>query len=319
MSTVIGGRYSLEQVLGQGGMATVYEARDATLNRTVALKMLRPELYGDAAAQARFLREARIAASFSHPHIARVYDVGEDAVYGPFFIQELVPGQSLDELLPVHATQALGWVREIAGALAAAHARGIVHCDVKPQNVRVTPEGKALLIDFGVAEEAGAGSGKVLGTPHYLAPERAMGDPPTPAADIYALGVLLYELLTGRVPLDGATPTEVIQRHISEGVPGLRGAIPGQAAAIESMIAKATRRDPAQRYPSVDDFLTDAEAIERQAAVSTVAMAPQRPRATVSIHNMPTQAMAQAPRAAAPIPGEAPAPASGPRPAPAAR
>ena len=293
MTTLIGARYQLGAVLGQGGMATVYNAHDTLLDRDVALKVLLASAHGDPLARRRFEQEARLAASFNHANIARVYDVGVDAAYGPFFVQELVEGRSLDALLPVAAPQALTWTRELAGALAAVHAAGLVHCDVKPQNVRVTPEGRAMLLDFGIAETSGAAGGAMIyGTPQYLAPERAQGAAPTPAADVYALGILLYELLTGHVPLDGSSVAEIVRRHIDEGVPILRTALPGTAAAIETIIRRATERDPAQRYPTVGALLADVEAAERHANSATVAMMPSKPRATVSLHNTPTTVVA---------------------------
>lgn len=289
MTTLIGGRYRLGDALGQGGMATVYAAQDTLLGREVALKLLRAELHSDADALERFQREAQIAAGFNHQHIARVYDVGIDPAYGPFFIQELVSGQALDTLLPAPAPQALAWIGEIAAALAAIHGQGLVHCDVKPQNVRITPAGRAVLLDFGIAQTSGSSSGAtIFGTPQYLAPERAQGAPSTPAADVYGLGVLFYELLTGQVPLDGTSAQAIVQRHIHEGVPALRQALPGTAAAIEAIIRRATERDPAQRYPSVEAMLRDLQALEQSASSATLAMAPAGLRQTVSIHNTPT-------------------------------
>ncbi len=289
MTTLIGGRYQLGDALGQGGMATVYAAHDTLLGREVALKLLRAELHSDTTALDRFQREARIAAGFNHPHIARVYDVGSDPAYGPYFVQELVGGQSLDSLLPTAAPQALTWIGEIAAALAAIHGQGLVHCDVKPQNVRITPQGRAVLLDFGIAQTSGSSSGATIyGTPQYLAPDRAQGAPSTPAADVYGLGILLYELLTGQVPLDGTSAHAIVQRHIHEGVPALRQALPGSAAAIEAIIQRATERDPAQRYPSVEAMLHDLRALEQSASSATMAMAPAGLRQTVSIHNTPT-------------------------------
>lgn len=324
MTTVISGRYQLGQPLGQGGMATVYTAHDTQLGRDVALKLLRADLHNDPAAMERFQREARIAAGFNHHHIARVYDVGVDHAYGPFFVQELVSGQSLDTLLPVPVPQALAWTRELATALAAIHNQGVVHCDVKPQNVRITPEGRAVLLDFGIAQTSGSsGDRMIYGTPQYLAPERAQGAPSTPAADVYALGVLLYELLTGRVPLDGASAYDIVQRHIHEGVPALRQAMPGSAMAIEALISRATQRDPGQRYPSIDALLADLHAVEQTASNATMAMAPTVLRSTVSIHNTPTTLMQPASAVAqlrsAPQPSFAPVAPALPQAAPAGK
>jgi serine/threonine-protein kinase len=214
------GRYVVERTLGRGGMATVYLARDTALERHVAIKVLADELADDADAKARFLREARLAARLVHPAVVRVYDVGTGDA-GPYIVMEHVAGPTLAaELarrgrLPAATVAALGV--ELSAALEAAHAAGLVHRDVKPQNVLLTADGDVKLADFGIARAVDStvltAHGAVLGTLAYLAPEQARGEHVGAAADLYAVGVVLYEALTGRRPHEGASAAEIVARR----------------------------------------------------------------------------------------------------------
>ncbi len=298
MNQTLANRYQILATLGQGGMATVYRAHDLLLKRDVALKVLRPEFANNLGLSQQFSAEAQTAAQLSHAHIARIFDVGHDPSTGPFFVQELIDGQSLDQILPVAAPQALTWTREIALALAAIHQQGYVHCDVKPQNIKINPDGHAILLDFGIVQAIGTTNpDQVYGTPQYIAPERAEGGATTEASDIYALGIMLYELLTGRVPLDGDSAWAIVQRHLNEGVPALRQALPGTATAIEQLIKRATEREPSKRFASAQAFAGEIESIQQGANSATIAM-PVRQRSTVSIHNMETTAVRVPPKTA---------------------
>ncbi|HEY1015384.1 MAG TPA: serine/threonine-protein kinase, partial [Herpetosiphonaceae bacterium] len=281
--TTIGNRYDIQRVLGQGGMATVYAARDLQLERDVALKVLRPDVNASGDTLAQFQREARIAAGFNHPHIARVYDVGDDPRYGPYFVQELVPGGLLATMLPVKPEQALRWTRQIATALDTIHGQGFIHCDVKPHNVQITPEQGALLLDFGVAEAAGAECELIRGTPLYLAPERLYGHPPAPAADVFALGVMLYEMLAGSVPV----PSETGER---QWLPLNESNLPAGAPAIEALLAGMTAADPAAR-PAMAEVAERLAAILKQSDAPTAAQPIIAQRQTVPIANMATDAV----------------------------
>src|ERR671938_1454652 len=214
MSTLVGmrlnGRYRLDAQIGAGGMSTVYRAFDQTLERRVAIKLMHREIASDSGQLERFRREARAVARLSHPHIVGVIDAGEDEGR-PYIVFEYVEGETLKERirrmgrLPVD--EEIAYAIEIARALGCAHSHGIVHRDIKPQNVLIDPEGSAKVTDFGIArsleEEGLTADGRVLGTTDYVSPEQAMGRPVTGQSDLYSLGVVLYEMLTGSVPFTG--------------------------------------------------------------------------------------------------------------------
>ena len=210
IGTTLGGRYRLVELLGQGGMATIYRARDAQLDRDVAVKLMRPEYGEDPDFLARFRDEARAAASLNHPNIVSVFDFGEGES-GPYLVMELLEGEDLASIIrgngPLAPRQAARVSAEAAKALQAAHVRGIVHRDVKPSNILVGRDGRIKVADFGIARAINEAQvtvpGVAMGSVHYFSPEQARGEPATVASDIYALGIVLFESLTGQRPFSG--------------------------------------------------------------------------------------------------------------------
>src|SRR6201991_539326 len=229
LGTTLNGRYRLEARIGTGGMSAVYRALDETLERPVAIKLMNREIATDSDQLERFRREARAVAQLSHPHIVGVIDAGEDEGR-PYIVLEYVEGETLKDRirrlgrLPVD--EAIAYAIEIARALGAAHGRGIVHRDVKPQNVLVDEEGSAKVTDFGIArsmDDSGlTAEGRVLGTTDYVSPEQALGHPVTGQSDIYSLGVVLFEMLTGDVPFHGENQVSVAMKHVREDMPDVK-------------------------------------------------------------------------------------------------
>jgi len=268
------GPYRLIARLGVGGMGIVYEAEDTRLGRRVALKVVRPELAGSADAIARFQREARAVAKLRHPNIVTVYEVGEDRGI-PFLAMELVPGSSLDERFAaartarthVPTTDLLRWTRDVARALAAAHEAGIVHRDVKPSNVRVTPEGQTLLLDFGLALDPDSATisrtGQMQGTLFYASPEQVAGGSGRVDArtDVWSLGVVLYEGLTGRVPFEGQRTEEVLHRILVAEPVAPRALAPDLSRDVETVALAALEKDRDVRYASAAAFADDLDAL----------------------------------------------------------
>jgi serine/threonine-protein kinase len=259
---MIAGRYRLENRIAAGGMGEVWRAVDQVLGRPVAVKLLRGEYAGHAETLARFAAEARHAASVSHPGIAQVYDYGETGRQGlPYLVMELVDGPSLAGMLtrgPLEPAQAIEVVSQAAAGLAAAHGAGLVHRDVKPANLLVSSDGTVKITDFGIAHAAGSApitrAGVLMGTPAYLAPERTMGRPATPASDLYSLGVAAYECLTGMPPFTG-TAMEIALAHQHSPLPPLPPNVPAEAAAL---IDELTAKHPAARPASAAEVASRA-------------------------------------------------------------
>jgi tRNA A-37 threonylcarbamoyl transferase component Bud32 len=261
------GRYQLTDRIATGGMGEVWRAEDTVLDREVAAKVLKQEYADDPTFRARFEAEARNAAALHHPNVASVFDFGElidedgSGVHRPFLIMELVPGQPLSALLrggqPMPPDRAADVVAQAADAIAAAHAIGIVHRDVKPANLLVTPDGTVKITDFGIARAAGGAAitqtGQIVGTPYYISPEQAEGHPATEASDIYALGVVLYECLAGRRPFARDTPIQVALAHVRDEVPPLGEDVPER---LRAAVDKALAKDPAHRFAGAADLAT---------------------------------------------------------------
>ena len=251
------GKYQLKRLLGQGGMGEVYEARDTSKDRTVALKILPEELSRDQGFRTRFQRESRAAAMLEEPHVIPIHDWGE--IDGKLFIDmRLVRGQDLHELLksgPLVPARAVGIIRQIAAALDAAHAQGLIHRDVKPQNILITGvEDFAYLIDFGIAENRGdtrlTVAGTAVGSFAYMAPERFDGRPTTPAVDVYSLAAVLYEALTGEPPFRSGSMEQVIAAHVSSPPPRPSVVNHRVPAAFDDVIARGMAKEPDDRYGS---------------------------------------------------------------------
>ena len=265
-STVLSGRYRLESKLGSGGMSTVYLALDEVLDRPVAVKLLHREISEEADQLERFRREARAAARLSHPNLVGVIDAGEDDGR-PYIVFEYIEGRTLKRRiqeeggLPVD--EAVAYAIEIGRGLTAAHARKLVHRDVKPQNVLIDPDGRAKVTDFGIArslEQQGmTATGRVLGTTDYVSPEQAMGEDVDERSDVYSLGVVLYEMLTGDVPFRAETQVGVAMKHVNEPLPDVQAKRPEVSAALASVVDRSTTKDPRDRYASVAHMVRDLE------------------------------------------------------------
>jgi serine/threonine-protein kinase len=266
LGTILNGRYRLEARIGSGGMSTVYRSLDETLQRQVAIKLMNREFSTDSDQLERFRREARAVAQLSHPHVVGVIDAGEDDGR-PYIVFEYVEGETLKERirrqgqLPV--TEAVAYAIEIARALGAAHARHIVHRDVKPQNVLIDEEGSAKVTDFGIArtldEDGLTADGRVIGTTDYVAPEQALGRPVTGQSDLYSLGIVLYEMLTGEVPFRGDSQVAVAMKHVREELPDVQRKRPEVSASLAAVIDRAAAKRPEDRYADDAELIADLE------------------------------------------------------------
>jgi len=274
------GGFELMKKIGAGGMGAVFLARQVSLDRTVAVKILPPELARNAGYVRRFRREARLAAQLSHPNAVQVFDVAEEAGRH-FIVMEYVDGPSVEEELasgPMAEERALAIVRDVADALAVAHERGIIHRDVKPANILLAPDGGAKLSDLGIAKDlSGTGSvsltgtGGVVGTPAYMSPEQCLGEVRLdPRSDIYSLGVTLYRMVCGREPFAGTTPLVVMRKHVDEPLPDPRALRPEISEGTRRLIQAMTRKDPRQRLPSCRAVVERIEAILRGEPVAPV-------------------------------------------------
>jgi serine/threonine protein kinase len=278
VGTLLSGRYRLDAQIGAGGMSTVYRAFDTVLERQVAIKLMHREIAADADQLERFRREARAVAQLNHPHVVGVIDAGEapppeeqtgfgEPVAMPYIVFEYVEGETLKDRirrmgrLPV--PEAVAYAIEIARALQAAHDRRIVHRDVKPQNVLIDNEGTAKVTDFGIArsltEEGLTADGRVLGTTDYVSPEQALGHDVGPQSDLYSLGIVLYEMLTGDVPFHGENQVSVAMKHVREDLPDVQMRRPEVSSALAAVVDNATAKDLDQRYADDAELITDLE------------------------------------------------------------
>lgn len=263
---ILADRYELKELIGQGGMADVYLAYDDILKREVAVKILRSSLTGNPIYITRFHREARAAAALCHRNIVEIYDVGEeDDLY--YIVMEYVRGQTLKELInkrgALHYVEAVDIMKQVVSATALAHSMGIVHRDLKPQNILVTDSGIVKIADFGIASIQSLSqvtqTDTIMGSLHYLAPEIARGEKATPQSDIYALGVVFYELLRGDVPFNGESPVNIALKHMRDEIPSVRAYNPAIPQSVENIIIKATAKNTNNRYQCADDMLDDLD------------------------------------------------------------
>lgn len=273
------GRYRVDAELGRGGMGVVYRATQTTLDRTVAIKMLSPQFAGSSEHLSRFRREAEVLARLQHENIVHIYDVEE--VAGSFcIVMEYVAGPSLGQLLAQSPTLPPATVRDIGARLAsgleAAHRKGVVHRDLKPDNILFTPDGRPRITDFGIARIAGGSAmdrtrtGVLMGTPYYMSPEQAGGGEITGASDLYSLGVLLYQMLSGRVPFDGADPISLAIKHMQEPVPELATTMPGLPGDLVRIVSCALEKEPHRRFSSAAEMKAALASLELAAAPHTL-------------------------------------------------
>jgi eukaryotic-like serine/threonine-protein kinase len=308
--TMLGGRYRLLSRIASGGMGTVWRGVDVVLDRPVAVKTLSEAMGEDAKFVERFRREARAAAGLSHPNVAGVYDYGEDGAT-PFIVMELLDGETLAGRMArsgrIPPAGAAGIATRVAEALQAAHDAGVVHRDVKPGNVMLTEGGGVKVMDFGIAATAWAvpltATGTTMGTASYLSPEQASGERATPASDVYALGCVLYEMLTGRAPFPGETPVAVATAHVQSRVVPVRQLAPDVPPSLAAACERALEKDPAARPPSARAFAsmlaagaTGARSAAARGSIGSAATgttqiptpgAPTTPLRTEGVHPVP--------------------------------
>jgi eukaryotic-like serine/threonine-protein kinase len=309
MGSVIANRYRLEALIGEGGMATVWQGTDLSLSRTVAVKVLRPEVALQADAVARFRREAHAAAKLNHPNVVQIFDTGVDG-QTHFIVMEYLPEPDLKRIIrdwaPLPEAKVVDVAVQCCRALSYAHRNGIVHRDVKPHNILFTDDGRAKLSDFGIAAAVGTGAtgpgGTVLGSAHYMSPEQIQGSPAGPHSDIYSLGCVLYEALTGKTLFTGESESEIAAKHLRERPVPLRSLNPGLGPGAEFIVNKAMAREVAQRYRTADEMLADltkltaGEELDRTgvlAAPEGATMAIQPPAAQTPPPSVPGPTQAQ--------------------------
>ena len=268
IGTLISERYRLDEKIGSGGMSSVYRAFDPTLERWVAIKLMHRDISHDPDQLERFRREARTVAQLNHPHVVTVIDAGEDDG-APYIVFEYVEGETLKDRirrlgrLPV--SEAVAYAIEIGRALEAAHASMLVHRDVKPQNVLIDQDGRAKVTDFGIARSLEAqgltATGRVLGTTDYVSPEQALGHEVTGQSDVYSLGIVLYEMLTGEVPFKADTQVAVAMKHVRETLPDVQRRRPEISATLAAVVERATAKETQNRYQHVSEMVHDLEEV----------------------------------------------------------
>jgi len=290
LGSVVDERYEISSVIGEGGMGVVYAARHRALGKRFALKALRRDLATDREIAARFMQEARTAASVSHPGLVEITDFGTLPTGQPFFVMELLEGQSLSQLIrrggPIPAARGIEIVRQIADALGTAHEHSIVHRDLKPDNIHISSgvagRDHVTIVDFGLAKVVGASrltrAGMVFGTPHYMSPEQAQGDPTDHRADIYALGVVMYEMFTGRVPFEADSYMGVLTKHMYM-APTPPSQLVGidKLGVLEDIILRCLEKKPEHRYRTLRELIGDLELALNPAGTRTLIARRRRP------------------------------------------
>ena len=331
------GKYRLESIIGRGGMGSIYRATHLMLDKTVAVKLINPELAPTPDVVRRFQREARAASQLNHPNIAATFDLGQTSNGTLYLAMELVSGQSLKDTIrsggPMAAPRIVRILRQVAGALAVAHANGIIHRDLKPQNIMLTqpPDGGevAKLLDFGIAKTFDdnatqlTSTGLVLGTPQYMSPEQAAGRPIDGRSDLYSLGIILFEMLVGEVPFNDPSTPAVLVKHLTEPAPPPSARRPDLAipSALEAVALRCLEKDPGARYQNATEFanaLEHAMTAPAASSAATVIVTPARETptqrtakiATPNVSAPPVAPVPVAVAAAAPAPAAAPPPAS---------
>lgn len=316
-------RYKLLSPIGQGGMAVVHKAQDLSLGRLVAVKILRENLTGDTEFLARFQQEARAAANLAHPNIVTVHDFGRDG--GRYYIvMEYIEGQDLKTLIkesaPFPIDHALDLAVQICAGVGYAHRAGLVHCDIKPQNILVTSDGRVKITDFGIARalaniRPGETTDVVWGSPQYYSPEQAAGEHPTPASDVYSIGVVMFEMLAGRLPFVASTQQQLAMMHLREEPPRLSMFNQQMPETLERIIHKVLAKEPAARYRTADQLgrilisyrlqgeeLTGAQIASGNTPVAPQPVVPPRPANGAAITATATRKAEAAPTVVAPTP-----------------
>jgi len=288
-TTLIGGRYQVLRRLGVGGMADVFLARDLNLQREVAVKVLRRDFTEDAAFRVSFLQEARAAANLSHPNIVTIFDFGHEP--GQYYIiMEYIEGTDLKTLLrrrgPMPTQEATGLMTQICDGVGYAHRAGLVHCDLKPQNILISPHGKVKITDFGISRalatiQPDERQETVWGSPQYFSPEQARGGAPSPASDVYSLGVVFYEMLTGRLPFEAASADLLAELHLHAPVTPASHHSPDLPDTLDRILLKVLSKEPAARYRTADQFGRVLENFLSQAV-------PEAALVAAPAHDLPT-------------------------------
>ncbi|MBE2181801.1 MAG: serine/threonine protein kinase [Anaerolineae bacterium] len=306
--TLLNNRYRLIQQIGSGGMAVIYKAQDLSLGRTVAIKILRPSLTSDASFAARFKNEARSVANLSHPNIVTVYDFGTSE-NTQFLVMEFVDGQDLKKVIkaefPLTLDRVLNFGIQICAGIGFAHRAGIVHADIKPQNILVTREDVLKVTDFGIAQALASGTpgerqAVVWGSPHYFSPEQARGERPTTASDVYSIGIVMFEMLTGRPPYSGKDQRELALAHLQAPVPMVTEINPNVPPNLAQIVYRTMSKDPAQRYRMADQLGNVLKSYQERERGIHVSTPPPMPPATLP--QMPQQPAYQQQRPLDPVP-----------------